>query len=105
MTAAEVGELPALRRRHEQLTRVRIRKGRAGAPRDVGMLELLDRTVRPVPPSNDIVPLEAKRDVHSREAVQPPSQLRGVRPRTGEKVDLAGAVRSCHDDLALEIRE
>src|SRR5437763_13932850 len=41
MAAAEVDELPSLRRRDEHLARVRVRERRAGPPRGVGVLELL----------------------------------------------------------------
>ena len=38
-------------------------------------------------------------------AVQPPRELGGVDARTRKEVDLPGAIRGGHDDLALEIRE
>ena len=48
MAAAEVGELPALRGRDEQLAGVRIRERRACAPGGIRVLELLDRAIRAV---------------------------------------------------------
>ena len=82
VAAAEVGELPALGRRHEQLAGVRVRERRPDAPGGVWMLQLLDRAVRAVPAGHGVAALEAERDVHRREAVQPLRQLAGIDART-----------------------
>src|SRR6185437_15732783 len=78
---------------------------RARAPHDIRMLELLDRAVRAVATSDDLLPFPAQGDVDRREAVQPPGELGWVDVRTGEEVDLSGAIRGGHGDLPFEIRE
>src|SRR3954453_6995407 len=109
VAAAQIGELPALRGGDEKLAGVRVRESGTRAMGSVRMLELLeelvDWAVCTAAASDDLVPLEAKRDIHGREAVQPPRQLARVDSRLREEIDLAGAVRGSHDDLSFEIRE
>ena len=69
------------------------------------MLELLDRDVGAVPAGDDLAALEAKRDVHRGEPVQPLREPGRIDARAREEVDLPGSVRGRHDDLAVEVRE
>ena len=113
VAAAEVGELPALRRRDEQLAGVRVRERRparhasAVEPRR-GCLQPSRRRKRSSSPSRRATASSPSRrsvDVDRRLAVEPPRELGGVDARARQEVDLAGAVRGGDDDLSLEAGE
>ena len=94
VAAAEVGELPALRRRDEQLAGVRVRERRR-ATRVQASVAAAPAVVAPeaqllaVAPRDGLVALAAKRDVDRRLAVEPPRELGRVDARARQEVDLA----------------
>ena len=102
VAAAEVDELPALRGGDEQLAGVRVRERRRVRAQAASGCSSSSRPGQSSPSRRATASSPSRRSVTSRPpeiAVQPPRELRGVDPRAGQEVDLAGAVRRRHDDL------
>ena len=79
VAASEVGELPPLRGRDEQLAGVRVRERGAHALGRIGMLELGRGEVLAAAPRDRGAVLVAKRDLDRRLRVETPPSSRGSR--------------------------